>query len=154
MISISEAKSSEDYQEVKLLIEKYVKFLGMDLEFQGFSNEMDALNSMYATPRGAMILAKDKKKLIGCIGLRPFRNKIAEMKRMYVDEEYRGKGIGEKLLKSFLEKARQLKYERIWLDTLPELKAANSLYKKYGFKEMDPYRYNPRSDAIFLELVL
>jgi len=151
MIVISEAISSQDYQEAKSLIDKYVEFLRVDLEFQGFSSEIEDLDEMYGPPKGAMILARDNKKLIGCVGLRPLNHEFAEMKRMYVDDAYRGKGIGERLLISFLDKARQLGYQKIRLDTFPELKAANSIYRKYGFKEIAPYRYNPRNDAIFME---
>lgn len=153
MISIIEAETTEDYQEAKKLIDKYVAFLGMDLEFQDFSEEMESLKEMYGPPGGCMILAKEDEKYIGCIGLRPLDDKFAELKRMYVDDNYRGQGIGDLLLSSFIKKSRDLGYEGIRLDTLPELKTAFSLYKKYGFKEIEPYRYNPRNDALFMELI-
>ena len=54
-----------------------------------------------------------------------------EMKRLYVSPQARGMGVSEALLKAILERARQLNYGGLKLDTLPSMEGAIRLYKRY-----------------------
>ena len=45
-------------------------------------------------------------------------------------------------------------YGRMFLDTLPSMGAAHSLYERLGFKEIPPYRFNPVAGARFMALSL
>ena len=153
-LSIIEARSIEDYAAARSLIQQYANWLGVDLEFQGFSKELASLETMYGPPLGAILLACLDGTYVGCVGLRPLERDIAEMKRMFVVPEHHGKGIGRMLLESFIAKARALDYKAIRLDTVPRLDAATAMYRRHGFVDITPYRYNPAPDAIFLELKL
>ena len=55
---------------------------------------------------------------------------------------------------AIIEKSRQLGYERMRLDTLESMIQARTLYKSLGFREIEPYCYNPIEDAVFMELFL
>jgi len=92
--------------------------------------------------------------LSGCVALRPFSTTIAEMKRLYVRPQYRGQGIGRKLVDAIVQAAIDRGYQAIRLDTLPELEAAIALYRKLGFQEIAPYNDNPVPGVLYLELVL
>jgi len=111
---------------------------------------------MYREPEGGLVLVRDIRtgEFAGCAGIRKLDNGIAELKRMYVREGHRGKGLGQQLLDRAVDLARELKYERIRLDTLPSMKAAIRLYRKNGFREIQPYRYNPDKTALFFEMEL
>jgi len=153
-VEIIQARTDEQYAQARALVSEYADCLGMDLEFQGFTHELASLRATYGPPRGAMLLVRDGGKYVGCAGLRPIDERIAEMKRMYVLPACRGRGIGRLLLSAFLAKARELGYRAVRLDTIPRLTAALALYRKAGFVPIEPYRYNPEKDAIFLELKL
>jgi ribosomal protein S18 acetylase RimI-like enzyme len=141
-------------EEIKQLFTEYVRSLKIDLSFQNFEAELKALPGKYGPPDGSLILALVDGKTAGCIALRRIDMDICEMKRLYVRKDYRGLGIGNKLILMIIEEARKLNYSYMRLDTLPTMKKAQELYKLYGFYDIAPYVYNPIEDTRFLELKL
>jgi ribosomal protein S18 acetylase RimI-like enzyme len=136
------------------MIESYQRWLGIDLCFQGFEEELASLDTMYGPPRGALLLAEMDGDDAGCVALRDMGEGFAEMKRLYVSPDFRGLGIGRALTEDFISIARGLGYSAIRLDTIPRLGVAYTIYQGFGFRRIDPYRHNPDPDAIFLELKL
>jgi DNA-binding MarR family transcriptional regulator/N-acetylglutamate synthase-like GNAT family acetyltransferase len=72
-------------------------------------------------------------KIIGSIGLKMIDSKNAELKKFFVDKEYRGKNVAFKLLKTFLKSAIKNKFKNIYLGTVDVLHAAHRFYEKHGF---------------------
>jgi len=148
------AGNPEDFSLGKELILEYAGLLGIDLCFQNFDKEINNLIEMYSHPEGGLILAYAEAAAIGVVGIRKFENDVCELKRMYVKNEYRGKGIGKELLDSAIKLAGTLNYKAIKLDTLESMKSAIKLYFGRGFVETLPYRINPEVSVRFFELKL
>lgn len=138
----------KDMPLVRELFLEYQEWLGVDLCFQGFEQELANLPGCYAPPRGAIYLAMENNEVVGCIGIRPEKvdvktGNVAELKRLYVSADNQGKGIGKQLLHAAMSKAKLAGYAAVVLDTLPMMEKARSLYESYGFKEIPAYYNNP-----------
>lgn len=154
MLEICPVETSEEIEIVRGLLVEYANSLGFDLGFQNFDEELASLPGEYAKPTGSLLLAKYQGKAAGCVALRKLSDNICEGKRLYVKPEFRGLKIGRKLVEAIIAEARKMGYSYMRGDTLSSMKAANCLYKSLGFYKIEPYRYNPLEDAIFLELKL
>ena len=146
----------EGFLKAKKLFLEYADAIQVDLCFQNFENELEQINIQYSNPSGGLFIIIDNEtgESIGCIGIRRFENKIAELKRMYVKDSHRNKGLGKKLLHKAIKLAKELRYETIYLDTLDSMKTAIALYKSNGFREIESYRYNPIITVKYFELQL
>jgi putative acetyltransferase len=108
----------------------------------------------YVSPRGALWLARAGDDAIGCVALRPLADGVAEVKRMYVDGAWRGKGVGRALLEALIAHAGTLGYQHLRLGTIAEMTAAQSLYRTLGFVPIERYRADEIVDTEFYELDL
>jgi len=148
---IRPARPGRDIETVRALFDEYAAELGVDLSFQGFEAERDALPGDYVPPRGRLLLAETPGAAAGCVALRPLDAHTAEMKRLYLRPSARGTGLGRRLALAIIAEARDAGYERLRLDTLPSMDAAIAMYRALGFREIAPYRHNPVPRALFLE---
>ena len=88
-----------------------------------------------ASGRGTFLVARDDDRAVGCGAIRLLDQTTAEVKRMYVHPDRRGRGVGRAVLASL--EARQLGAERIVLETGVHQVAAISLYRRAGFVQVD-----------------
>jgi GNAT superfamily N-acetyltransferase len=139
---------------VRELIEEYVSLLGIDLDFQEIDLELADLAAVYGPPDGRILLAVADETAAGCVALRPLEDDCCELKRLYVRPAFRGSGIGRALALAAIDAAGALGYGRIRIDTLPQMGAARKLYASLGFREIEPYRFNPVLGTAFMELAL
>ena len=150
-LEIAPASSPEEIAHAKALFREYEQGVGYSLCFQGFDREVAELPGAYAPPRGRLLLAREGPELAGCIALRPLEGGACEMKRLYVRDTFRGRGLGRLLAERVLAEARAIGYARMRLDTLPTMTAAIPLYRSLGFREIEPYNANPIEGALFME---
>jgi ribosomal protein S18 acetylase RimI-like enzyme len=159
MYSIVPAHSDGTISQARNLFREYASTIGVEVCLGDFEREMASLPGFYAPPDGRLLLAIEESaggmgEAIGCVGLRRFNENIGEMKRLYVRSALRGKGTGGLLIQSLIAEARSIGYEKMVLDTLPSMKAAQKLYRTLGFREIPPYQKNSIPDSLFFELAL
>jgi putative acetyltransferase len=150
-----QAQSPEEIKIARGLFREYAAGLNIDLCFQNFDQEVAGLPGSYAPPAGRLLLAVAGEQVAGCIALRPLGDSDCEMKRLYLRPEFRGQGLGKKLVTTLIAAAREIGYERMLLDTLPgKMDEAIALYRSLGFREIAAYYHNPVEGALFMELRL
>ena len=150
------AHDTEALEQVRQYFRNYAAWLGVDLSFQNFEQEMASLPGSYGEPQGRLFFAEFSGRPAGCVGIRPVPDSegTCEMKRLYVDPEARGKGVGRALALAAIKAARRIGYRRLLLDTLPSMRMAVKLYRELGFTEAPAYYQTPVEGTMFLSLNL
>jgi len=153
-IRIIRAQSPHQIDEVRRLFLEYEQFLGVDLCFQSFEEELAGLPGKYGPPDGVLLMAMDGRQSAGCVALRKVEDGVCEMKRLYLKPQYRGQGLGRLLAELIVSEAIALGYKIMRLDTLDKLKEAMGLYEAMGFRRREPYYGNPLQGVVYWELDL
>lgn len=96
---------------------------------------------LYKEPGGLFMVARDRLsgRCVGGAGIGPLQGLspaegLGEIRDLVVEETYRGQGIGAKLLKRCLAEARQIGYDRLYLETTPQMEHAQKLFNRNGFR--------------------
>lgn len=150
------AQHPEKLPQLKILLEAYGHYmydtLGLVAGKDQFFNDLANLPGKgYERPMGSFILVCVDGRAVGCAGIKKWDHHQCELKRMFVFPDARGKGTGRQLCLFAIEKARELGYQKILLDTNLEMKEAVQLYCRCGFQRIKPYCINENKHPIFME---
>jgi putative acetyltransferase len=109
----------------------------------GTAYEDKATDSMFETYQREKVIyfvLEHQNKIIGGAGIAKLDNcegNICELQKMYFLPIARGKGLGSLLISKCLDKAKEFGFESCYLETMPYMEAAQKLYKKNGFQNLD-----------------
>ena len=143
-IQIHPATTPEDIAAVRRLMQAYGEHLAAhpsgaaSICLEGYACELERLPEGYET----LLLATVDGAPAGCVALRSLalEEPSCEMKRLWVASEFRGHGLGRRLIAEAIAWAKQAGYTAMYLDTVPAaMPEANQLYKNAGFVPADRY---------------
>ncbi len=154
MGEIIEVGTVEQLEQVRSLLRRYQSELPPPYRFP--DSEWQNLPGNYRPPGGALLLATVTGQPAGCVGLRRFPLESAcEMKRLYVQPEFRGAKLGVTLIERIIQVARTRGYSRMRLDThLPTMGPAVELYRRFGFSDVSPWPLQRVEGLSYMELPL
>ncbi len=150
-IILRRAEDGGDVLAVQQLWREYWASINLPLDFQGFREELARLPGAYGSEGGALLLALADDEPAGTVALRRLNSTSGEVKRLYLRPQYRGRGVGRRLLSAVIERANAIGYDTLYADTLPSMLEALSLYQRAGFVPVEPYSSTPTPGAIYLE---
>lgn len=119
---------------------------------EGYFQDMDNVQAHYFARRGTFLGAFDEGRLIGMGAIRVIDEKMCELKRMWLLQEYHGKGIGYRVLTHLLDFARRTGYECVRLETGRQQERAIQFYTRQGFKIVPSAE--DLDDDLMMEMVL
>ncbi|CAN5447561.1 GNAT family N-acetyltransferase [soil metagenome] len=152
--TIREVATDTDIDKVRALVRAHGDARSTTPGVEYVYADAQRLPGPYVPPLGGLWLALDEESGIGCVALRPIDESIAEVKRMFVDAQWRGRGVGRALLGALIDGARMRGYATLRLGTLHDMEAAQALYRSVGFRPIDRYRNDELIDTRFFELDL
>lgn len=164
VLKIEQVETPEQLTAVRQLLREYLDWV-QTIEacshhhptFIGINEELASLPGLYSPPAGRLLLATVDGSAAGCVAMKPFKYAACELKRMYVNPQFRGLGVGRALVERLLQEARTERYDRIVLDSHITMKSAHQLYQSVGFKMVEPpadfpEQYKPI--VVFMECTL
>ena len=102
-----------------------------------FDPTTDSLYELFRTEGSVYWIAEEKGKIIGGCGVYPtpgLPDGCAELVKFYLLAQWRGRGIGRSLMEKCFESSRLYGYRQLYLESLPELEKAVSMYVRAGFR--------------------
>jgi len=109
------------------------------LEEEKELKDVDDYQRAYVENRGLFLVVMDENKLVGTGAIKKYDEKIAELKRIWLLEEYHGQKIGYQVVMRLLDFARANGYERVWLQTSTKQERAIRFYTRFGFYKIPNY---------------
>lgn len=100
---------------------------------------LDTLYEFYNIEKAIYYIVEKDHSIFGGAGIKQlehFKGNVCELQKMYFLPEARGIGLGSKMMDICLTKAKEYGFEQCYLETLPYMKAARKLYRKFGFKDL------------------
>lgn len=144
------AYSLSDRDELFRFFEEVFGELGREFLPEGKDSDLGRIGTDYLGNRGSFHIVEVGGNLQGTVGVRNFSADIAELKRLYLRENLRGKGIGHALCLHAIRAATDLGYQFLRLDTTFRSTAAIHLFTKLGFYQIPRYNADPYAE-IFME---
>jgi GNAT superfamily N-acetyltransferase len=153
-ILIRAAAGENDIATVRSLMQAYGDHLGdhpggaANICLDGYARELESLPAGYTL----LLLALVDGIAAGCVALRQIEReeRACEMKRLWVDNAFRGLRLGRRLVEAAIAWAQREGFEAMYLDTVPAaMPEANRLYQAMGFMPVERYNKNPIADVAF-----
>lgn len=126
--------------------EKLIKlWVDVCVEEYGFEDWRSGMSVVEEELYEKLIIAISDEKVVGSVAYMDKGNNVAEIKRVYIYPEFRGCGLGQKLLDLIIEEIEKKKYEKIFIETWSKFNRGINFYTKNNFllkeKIGDCYRY-------------
>lgn len=158
---IAWVESEEDESTLRELLEEFHAWMaGHAGDAYDPDDELaEALGSLAEEPESWAWVARVERDPAGCVLLYGESDELAEFRRLYVRPSHRGEGVGRRLLRTVIDRARAEGYETLGLATPPWSESAHALYESLGFERTPPYPETAlaerhHDEAIFMQLDL
>jgi ribosomal protein S18 acetylase RimI-like enzyme len=162
------ASAPGDYEAFAVLVSEYigwcrtrylhdVRFVEQVFGHQQLDQELRQLATTYGPPQGTTLLARCDDQIVAGGAFRRLPDGSCEMKRLYVSERFKGRGIGRRLADALINAARSDGFRLMRLDTGSLMTEAIDMYRKVGFRDCGPHCDYPETllpYLVFMELPL
>lgn len=138
-----------DAPAIKELVFGVLASYGLKPDPASTDKDLDDIEKNYLENVGYFAVLEHEGTIVGSYGLFRVNESECELRKMYLSPGFRRKGLGKLLLEHALEKAKELKYDVVNLETASVLKEAIALYRKYGFVPYKAEHLSARCDQAY-----
>jgi len=142
--------TNDDREQVQSLV--FGVLAEFDLKPDPDVTDADLLDieTNYLNRGGLFDLIEDENgKLVGTFGLYPLDANTCELRKMYLMPAVRGQGLGKYVLRKAVERAKEMGFKEMVLETSSKLVAAIQLYRQFGFLPIQIKHVTPRADQSY-----
>ena len=139
-ITIREIRQEDDHAIAKVIRDVLIEHNVPKVGTAYADPQLDYMYEAYTSPNTVYYVIENNGKVIGGAGIAPLEEQaqnICELQKMYFLPEARGLGLGRLMIEKCLAKAKEMSYQKCYLETMPYMTAAQHLYKKNGFEYID-----------------
>jgi putative acetyltransferase len=139
-ISIRKIKPSDNPQLASIIRNALAEFGANKPGTVFYDDTTDHLYELFQKPRSIYFVAEQDGEILGGAGIYPsdgLPEGTCELVKMYLKPATRGLGLGRKLIEECLEFAKAFGYVQVYIETMPELRKALSVYEKFGFEYLN-----------------
>lgn len=145
------AATNRDKERVVALVFSVLTEYGLQPDQENRDADLNDIESNYIRLRGPFDLIEDEERnLLGTIGLFPVSRDVCELRKMYFIRQARGIGLGRFVLKRTVNRAREMGFKTIILETATVLKEAIRLYTRFGFTPFTSPHLSARCDQAYI----
>lgn len=142
MITIRRYNPGEEAGIQKLINEIMVKEFGEDRAAYP-TGDLESLTTSYGALGEAFFVAVDQSKIVGTVAIKKEDDRVALMRRLFVDNTYRRRNIGVQLLDRVIQFCHEVGYDEVIFKTTSKMISANELCKKRGFLQRAKLQLGP-----------
>ncbi|MDX1477229.1 MAG: GNAT family N-acetyltransferase [Saprospiraceae bacterium] len=147
-LTIREGRKADQQALIDFLADCLAEF-DLALDFDGTDRDLLEIEQAYRDGYFGVIESGDT--LAGTFALFPLSDDTAEIRKMYLSAEWRGRGLGRQLLATLEDMARRKGFQRIELETASPMHAAIHVYQSSGYREMPASGCGNRCDRRFFK---
>ena len=138
----------EDEIKVRKIIYPILESYGLQVDETGVDGDLLNIIEHYKNGLFGVVELSDTKEIIGSFALYPISTEDVELRKMYLLEKYRGKGIGKWIINFCETYAKSKGFQRIVLETATSLKEAIGLYRSFGYQDSLEENHTERCDIM------
>jgi len=144
-VLIEELEHSDELRVVELIRRNLSDYEEAGSVLASTWRRLEEIWNCYSADGMRYFVARDMNRdgeLIGGAGLGslhglPTSEGMGEIRDLVVDSKYRGRGIGKRLVRRAVEIAREFGYQRLYLETTPQMENAKKLFMRFGFRPVE-----------------
>lgn len=135
-LTIRKAKRGDE-AKVLDLVEEVLGYYDLELNSEVEDLDITDIPKYYTQNNGDFEVIEFKGNIVGSYGIYKLDEETCELRKMYLNQNFQGLGLGNIMVENSFKLAKELNYKKITLQTNSVLYKAVKLYKKYGFEEFD-----------------
>lgn len=147
--------TNKDTDKITSLVKSILPEFNLDFDAEGSEKDLSDIEKTYTNNGGTFIVIENgQNEIVGSIALLRLDSNNCKLRKLYIAKDFRRLNLGSRLLDQALQRASELNFKTIYLETVHTMTAAIHLYRKLGFSIIeDRIAASPRCDIVMVKSI-